>query len=439
MMGNTTAEIFIAALLFMIPLQADQLLFALNEQRREHFWRRMLIAEICYFLLAVIITILVDRSMLRTDTPTMYIIVFAISYLIICVGFQIPQIEVIFVTSCGYALQHIGYALGTMCHYGLERMGYVRASSDAYLLIPHCLLWVLVYFMIIRRKQLQGERREKDPRMMAIAIVILFSCLFLNVLGTNLYINNRSPIVDAFYNVICKSYAIICCGLAIYLEYAVSYMNYMNKQREFMEQLIRTQGNQLQMSQESVSIINRKCHDIKYQLKALKFINNTDQRQEQIAEIQKAISIYDSVYHTGNEALNLLLREKTLLCDEYEIQFSCMADGNILSFISTDDLYVLLGNALDNAIESVMKEEDKEKRVISLYIGIKKGIKCIHLENYCKEPVEFQDGLPITSKENKAYHGFGVRSMDFIAKKYHGNMIMKYTAHTFYLNFFFPQ
>ena len=46
----------------------------------------------------------------------------------------------------------------------------------------------------------------------------------------------------------------------------------------------------------------------------------------------------------------------------------------------------------------------------------------IEEDNYFVGELEFIDGLPITSKEDKNYHGFGTRSLRMIVRKYGGEM-----------------
>jgi len=422
---------------FMAPLQISQLLFAWRAKHREHFVSRFLFAELLYVLCGIGIIAAIYYGKLSGTNILMYFIVFACSVAVIELCYDIPHIEVVFITTCGYALQHMGYSIYEILQYYLVKTDIGAAAETLFNVGVQLVVSLAAYFLVIRRNAFAGERRERDPRMVALAVLILFFSVCLSV-WTSVESQDGSEAAQILGTVICKLYAIISCALVISMEYAVSRMNMISKQNEFMEQLIHTQGSQLQMSKESISIINRKCHDIKYQMKALGMMNNTDKRQEYVDDLRKAISIYDSVYHTGNEALNLLLQEKTLLCDEYQIQFSCMADGDILSFISPDDLYVLLGNALDNAIESVMKEQDIDKRVISMNIGFRQGMKSIHVENYCKEKVEFQNGLPVTSKKDKNHHGFGVQSIQYITEKYHGNVVMQNRKDTFYLDIFFP-
>lgn len=112
----------------------------------------------------------------------------------------------------------------------------------------------------------------------------------------------------------------------------------------------------------------------------------------------------DATFYTGNDALNYVLREKMLLCEEYHISFSCMADRNELSLIRPVDVYAMMGNALDNAIESVLREA-KEKRLLSLHIRNYGQMFHFHIENTCNREVQFQEGMPLTDKKDKNVHG----------------------------------
>ena len=45
----------------------------------------------------------------------------------------------------------------------------------------------------------------------------------------------------------------------------------------------------------------------------------------------------------------------------------------------------------------------------------------IRIDNYTTRNIEFDhDGVPITSNEDKNIHGFGTKSIKYIAEKYHG-------------------
>ena len=78
-------------------------------------------------------------------------------------------------------------------------------------------------------------------------------------------------------------------------------------------------------------------------------------------KIEKSVQIYSAIVRTGNEILDTILTEKSLICENSGIHINCVADGSLLAFMNPVDLYTLFGNALDNAIEAVRKLESKEK------------------------------------------------------------------------------
>lgn len=62
----------------------------------------------------------------------------------------------------------------------------------------------------------------------------------------------------------------------------------------------------------------------------------------------------------------------------------------------------------------------------------------IHLENQCSRIPEFQDGLPVTDKADKAAHGFGVRSIRYLVEKYQGEVLMRAADGRFCLDILMP-
>lgn len=114
-----------------------------------------------------------------------------------------------------------------------------------------------------------------------------------------------------------------------------------------------------------------------------------------------------------------------------------MADGGAISFMSPADIYALMGNALDNALERVVREPE-ERRIISLLIKRTGAMVLIHLENQCSTPPAFRDGFPVTDKSDKTAHGFGVRSIRYLVEKYHGEVLMRAADEKFCLDILMP-
>ena len=60
------------------------------------------------------------------------------------------------------------------------------------------------------------------------------------------------------------------------------------------------------------------------------------------------------------------------------------------------------------------------------------------IDNYFDGELEFRNGFPVTSKDDKGYHGYGVKSMQMIAKKYGGDIRISVNNHTFSLQIMLP-
>ena len=131
-----------------------------------------------------------------------------------------------------------------------------------------------------------------------------------------------------------------------------------------------------------------------------------EERERGIREAEEAVMIYGNIAKTGNETLDIILTEKSLLCERHKIRFTYMIDGEQLDFMDPVDIASLFGNALDNAIESVLRTDDAERRIIRLNASVKRSFFSVHFENYCGETVVFRDGMPQTVKQDNRYHAF---------------------------------
>ena len=124
-------------------------------------------------------------------------------------------------------------------------------------------------------------------------------------------------------------------------------------------------NNQYELSKQTIDIINIKCHDLKHQIHKLDGYSTINNANKQ--EIENALKIYDSTIKTGNNALDVILTEKSLLGNQKGISFNVIADGKILNFIDPTDIYALFGNAIDNALEA-LTNIDITNKTISIII-----------------------------------------------------------------------
>ena len=85
-----------------------------------------------------------------------------------------------------------------------------------------------------------------------------------------------------------------------------------------------------------------------------------------------------------------------------------------------------------------MKADSPEKRFIRLKATARGSLLSVRLENWFDGHIRFKDGLPVTTKTDDGYHGYGVKSMRFIAEKYNGDMVVKAEAHMFVVEILIP-
>ena len=87
-----------------------------------------------------------------------------------------------------------------------------------------------------------------------------------------------------------------------------------------------------------------------------------------------------------------------------------------------DDLTALFCNLLDNAVEAASKMTDSYID-LSVTYNEKASLTMLTMINSChKNPFSDKTGKLTTTKQNRLRHGYGLKSIQRIVKKYHGNM-----------------
>ena len=243
---------------------------------------------------------------------------------------------------------------------------------------------------------------------------------------------------DSFVGILCCVLIFVCCTIILYLEQTTAIHNQMMQDYASIQHIFAERSSQYELSKETIEIINQKCHDMKHQLTALQHISDNKESTNYIDQVKSSVNIYDSVFHTGNETLDTLLTEKSLVCQNRDIIIKCMANASKLDFMDPIDLYTLLGNALDNAIEYVSTIEAPECRIISVLIREERAMLFISIENFLNDELVFEDGLPVSTKSDDINHGYGTKSIRFVVEKYHGHMTISTNNHLFTLNLLVP-
>lgn len=205
-----------------------------------------------------------------------------------------------------------------------------------------------------------------------------------------------------------------------------------------VQNLFQSQYQQYKAYAENTHYINRKAHDLKHQINEILAESNIEIRQKYLSNLKEAIDNLRTKIETGNGVLDTILTRKNMYCQEHQINFTCIANGALLHNLDIMDLCSLFGNALDNAIEHVEQIADVEKRLITLKLQNKGKMVILRVDNYCTTSPLSDDGLPKTTKKDRENHGYGLKNIEYIAKKYKGNMTVEIEDNWFSLCVVFP-
>lgn len=239
-------------------------------------------------------------------------------------------------------------------------------------------------------------------------------------------IGNIRTLVDLGGIAILYAHLIQCCELRV------------RKELEAVQNMLQNQYVQYKQSRESIELINYKYHDLKHQIAVLRSEEDPKKREEFLNRMEEEIRQYEAQNKTGNKVLDTVLTTKSLYCAKHGITFTCVADGTLLDFMDVMDICSIFGNALDNAIECEVKIPEKEKRLIHVTVSKQKQFLILRFENYCEETLQYQEGTPVTTKKEKEFHGYGLKSIQYTVNKYEGAVSVNLEDNWFELKVLIP-
>lgn len=169
--------------------------------------------------------------------------------------------------------------------------------------------------------------------------------------------------------------------------------------------------------------IRRIRHDMKQSYQVLQqFVveNKFNELAEYLPQICEQINKISSAVDTNHSIINAILNTKLSLAKSQGIKTLCSSVKQIhAEKIEEIDLCHLIGNMMDNAIEATLKISSKKTKYVEVSITERNAMILITVRN-SYEDVLIDEGLN-TSKDNKANHGFGIKTIRKIAKKYQGS------------------
>lgn len=364
--------------------------------------------------------VMTDHVPLAWWTPCM-IAAFAMMVGQILLLAQLKLKEACYLAVHAFLLAEFAASLQWQFHY------YFWQESDPVAWQKYALL-IVIFTTVYIPARLAADRLSPPPRRLEVtggelAVVLSIGIMAFAVSNVSFY-NQESPFSGFYAADIMNIRTLVdFAGNAVLLAYLVQ-RKWHRAQRELaaVQSILENQYAQYRLSRDTMELINQKYHDLKHLIAVLRSEPDSQVREQWLDAMEADIRAYEVQTKTGNHVLDTVLTGKSLYCQSQGIELVVSADGSLLSFMDTVDICTVFGNALDNAIECVMKLPDPSKRLIRLVLTAQKQFLVLKVENYCPFQPRFQDGLPATTKEDPGMHGFGLKSIRYTARKYGGSI-----------------
>lgn len=169
-------------------------------------------------------------------------------------------------------------------------------------------------------------------------------------------------------------------------------------------------------------------HNLINKIIVLKSALENNEREAAVQNLNKIIMSSeetDAISNSGNSTVDAIINFKYALAKEYGIRFRLHIFIPENMPIEECDLGVVIGNAIDNAIDATKECKGKEK-IIEISMGVKKGSWVMRIRNPFEHALrQDRKGNFISTKEEDHLHGFGLSSIEKIVDKYEGESIAK--------------
>ena len=419
---------------FGITFYVAMLLFCFQRERRNAFRIRFTCLTAGYLLLVAFSCVpyfqhvfemhsRIAKAALWADTymrKSVLLLILAVAIAICAFCFRLSGKETAFISASAYLIQHIPVTV-----YVSARTLFPDLPRYSFTLI-YLAVYLIAYLMFVRRIRFSKIEIRSGLLLFGVmaSAVVIFLCEYV--------ISVNAALTANIYN-------LISCLITLILLFGFFEESKSQKDKEKLDSILRLEQKRYTDMQENMAIINRKSHDLKQLVTLLRQTEDDHERKRVLDSLTREVDLYGISNLTDNKALNALLAEKSFVCEQNEIDLRCIIDGKALDFMDLQDLYTLIGNILDNAIEHVQKIEDPSLRTIFAKVRSENGFLLMHFENSLTGSLKMDGDRIATTKDDSSIHGFGLMSIEYVVRKYQGEMSITAQDGVFRLDIIMPQ
>lgn len=280
----------------------------------------------------------------------------------------------------------------------------------------------LAYFFVLLTKRNRISSNYKKGKQLSL---LIYSLPIASLLVILLFLRCCYQISDTVFEIITLTASIVLTVANITVFYIVDKQNELIETKEkllFAEIHINNQVMHYQELNKHQNELKIFRHDIKNRLLSLMALVKDGKSDKALQIMENNLNwleeMNSNIINSGNPIVDAILQAKLHIAKDKNI--SLQISTKLAEEITIDELElgIVLGNALDNAIEAVEKNVDKDKKYISLTLMSTDDRISISVSNPVEEDIDTE--RLITSKDDKEKHGYGIKSIKAIVQKYDG-------------------
>ena len=433
---NTAEVLNTPGYYYAIAYALSVFVIACTNERKLGRWKLAAVSCVQFALLLFFMT---ETDGVRQELfiPSMMVIVgLLLGYIYICNDFSFREAGFY----CVKAFINGEFA-ASMCWQIYYYLRYVRGMHGEHWRWVELVLVYAVIFAILTLIELNLKKDLEElhitRRELLVVIIIAASVFAMSNLS---YLDQNGLFSGSFVmDIFIIRTLVDLSGIAVLYAYHIQVKEVQIRfEKDALHNIMEMQYKNYQLSKENIDMVNQKYHDLKHQINILKTQSYTGKSTSYLEKMEREIRVYETQNKTGNQILDAVLTNKAMICQNKEIELKFIVDGEALSFMDDMDVSALFGNMLDNAIESAEKQQEKQKRLIWLYVTREKQFVRIRTENYCDEKIHFKNGMPVTTKKDRQLHGYGMKSIKSTVEKYYGSVVAAQENNWFELKILLP-
>ena len=276
----------------------------------------------------------------------------------------------------------------------------------------------LALLLVVKTLQLYQRKKEASERFcffdsLQVAIIPVCSIFIMHTLKEL----SKYVVSNVQWLVVAALLCVVFINLLFYFLFdrlrKIEKLKYENELLKNQSEYYIELEKQINLTFEKIRTIK---HDLKHNLVYLK-AKLQEQTENSLSEVENKIDLLigevlsDNIkLYTKNQKLNRILNYKLFSAEKENINTEVKVSIRENASIDESSLYIILGNAIDNSIEYLSNSASLEKK-ISIRILEDNNNLIIKIQNPFIGSLDFKNGLPLTTKQNRTMHGIGLQSI----------------------------